>query len=95
MYGNFIGKVIDCVSSHSGKSKDGRDYETREYLFEVSGMRPYRFVFRVFRWVEPGVENQWPLVGERADVRCECTASCTKDGKWFNQVNCSDYKKMA
>lgn len=92
MYGNFIGKVVECTSSHKGKSKDGRDFEAREYLFEVSGMRPYKFVFRLFKWIDDN--PVWPVADEKAEVTCVCTAAVTKEGKWFNTVNCTDYKKI-
>lgn len=92
MFGTYTGKIVACVDSRTGKNKEGREYESREYLFEVGGMRPYKFVFRLFKWLDEG-DIEWPVVDERADITCVCMAVQSKDGKFWNQVNCQDYKK--
>lgn len=55
-------------------------------------MRPYKFVFRLFKWIDDN--PVWPVADEKAEVTCVCTAAVTKEGKWFNTVNCTEYKKI-
>lgn len=92
MYGTFIGRILSCIDVHEGtSSKDGRKWESRSYLFEVQGMRPYTFVFNLFQWIDG--DEVFPDEGDIGSAACECVAQKTKEGKYYNQVNCRKFTK--
>lgn len=86
------GKIIKVLNRRIGKSKDGKEMETIEYLLEEDIDRyHYRLKFGMTSFDGP-VEDT-PRVGDRVRVYFTVQAKEWQD-KWFNNVYAHSVKRV-
>lgn len=84
----FTGVIVEASPVRQGVSqKDGKPWAAQEYVIEEVNQRyPSRCVFQVFgqdRLQEFGIRQ-----GENVTVHLGIDANRSKDGRWFNKLDC-------
>lgn len=93
MYTQTTGKIVSLLDQHFGKTKAGKDFETREYLLEVDGGTQYvhsvKFSMSSF---DGPIQN--PInVGDTVKVGLRIIAH-QFNGRWFNDVSLVQWEKV-
>lgn len=86
MYKETTGKVIQLLDTKYGKTKSGKDYETRDYLLEVGSGTEYvhsvKFTMSSF---DGPIQNPIP-VGQEVKVGLKILAH-QFNGRWYNEIS--------
>ena len=93
MYTQTTGKIVSLLDQRFGKTKSGKDFETREYLLEVDGGTQYvhRVKFSMSSFDGP-IQN--PIsVGDTVKVGLRIIAH-QFNGRWFNDVSLVQWEKI-
>lgn len=93
MYTQTTGKIVSLLDQRFGKTKAGKDFETREYLLEVDGGTQYvhsvKFSMSSF---DGPIQN--PInVGDTVKVGLRIIAH-QFNGRWFNDVSLVQWEKV-
>lgn len=93
MYTQTTGKIVSLLDQRFGKTKAGKDFETREYLLEVDGGTQYvhsvKFTMNSF---DGPIQN--PInVGDTVKVGLRIIAH-QFNGRWFNDVSLVQWEKI-
>lgn len=78
-----LGVIIAELPAAFGTTKNGKDWEKKEYVLEISDKYHTKMKFSVYSWDGP-IENP-PAIGDRIEVSFSVEARESK-GKWFNEV---------
>lgn len=85
------GKIVKELGRRAGKTRDGKDWESIEYLLEESDQYHYNMKFNMASWDGPVMDA--PRVGDRVKIRFTVNAGEYK-GKWYNNVNAYQCERL-
>lgn len=93
MYTQTTGKIVALLDQRYGKTKSGKDFETREYLIELDGGTQYvhsvKFTMSSF---DGPIQN--PIyVGDTVKVGLK-TVAHQFNGKWYNDTSLVQWEKL-
>lgn len=93
MYTQATGKIVSLLDQRYGKTKSGKDFETREYLIELdSGSQYVHSVKFSMSSFDGPIQN--PInVGDVVKVGLRIVAR-QYNGKWFNDVSLVQWEKV-
>lgn len=84
MKGEATGRIVQMLSDHVGTLRDGKLWNSREYLMEGDDRFKRKMKFTMISY--GGMIEDAPAVGERVTVRFIVEAR-EYGGKWYNYVN--------
>ena len=93
MFKETTGRIAMLIDTKYGKTKSGKDYETRDYLLEVAPGTEYshhvKFAMQSF---DGPIQN--PLqVGQEVKVGLKIIAH-QYNGKWYNEVTLMTWEPL-
>lgn len=93
MYTQTTGKIVSLLDQRFGKTKSGKDFETREYLLEVDGGTQYVHSVKFSMSSFDGPIQNPISVGDTVKVGLRIIAH-QFNGRWFNDVSLTQWEKI-
>lgn len=93
MYTQTTGKIVSLLDQRFGKTKSGKDFETREYLLEVDGGTQYVHSVKFSMSSFDGPIQNPISVGDTVKVGLKIIAH-QFNGRWFNDVSLVQWEKI-
>lgn len=93
MYTQTTGKIVSLLDQRFGKTKAGKDFETREYLLEVDGGTQYVHSVKFSMSSFDGPIQNPISVGDTVKVGLRIIAH-QFNGRWFNDVSLTQWEKI-
>jgi len=93
MYTQTTGKIVSLLDQRFGKTKSGKDFETREYLLEVDGGTQYVHSVKFSMSSFDGPIQNPISVGDTVKVGLRIIAH-QFNGRWFNDVSLVQWEKI-
>ncbi len=93
MYTQTTGKIVSLLDQRFGKTKAGKDFETREYLLEVDGGTQYVHSVKFSMSSFDGPIQNPISVGDTVKVGLRIIAH-QFNGRWFNDVSLVQWEKI-
>lgn len=85
------GKIIVALSKNIGVTKDGKDWEKRDYVLETSDIYRTKLRFSMMSFDGPIVNP--PAVGDKVNLGFSVEAK-EYNGKWYNDVKALQIEKL-
>lgn len=78
-----LGVIIEVMPTAHGTTRNGKDWEKREYILESSDRYHTKMRFSVYSWDGPILDT--PRVGDKIEVSFSIEAK-EVNGTWYNEV---------
>jgi len=85
------GKIIEELPKKGGTSKNGKDWEKREFVMETSTWYHSKMKFSMYSF--DGPIEQCPRVGDKVKVKFEVEAR-EHNGNWYNDIKAINIEKL-
>ena len=91
MYHEVVGKILVALPTTGGQSRNGKDWEKKEFVLETLERYPVKMRFAMVSFDGP-VEDA-PEVGDKVKVRFTIEAR-EVNGNWYNDVKAYQLEKL-